>query len=148
MTLGFSFWLIWGVLALLLLILELLTSGFLLGCFGMAALLSALTAAVGLSLAWQLLFFAAGSLITLYLLRPMLLKLQGGKPDTRTGMDALLGKTARVVEAINNQEGKGYVMIDGDTWRAISLDDEPIAKGRTVLIVRYESIVVYVRAVD
>ena len=62
---GIDAWLLWGLAAIALFILELFTPGFVLACFGIGAGFAVFPALVGLGLTWQLIFFAIGRSLTI-----------------------------------------------------------------------------------
>jgi len=54
-------------------------------------------------------------------------------PAVRTGVAALVGREALVLERIVNDEGVGCVRLDGEVWTARAYDDdEVIEAGRRV----------------
>ena len=57
----------------------------------------------------------------------------------------MIGRSAIVVEMIDNKRGKGRVKIDGDIWKAISLDDSIIEVNEKVVIIQIDSIVLIVK---
>lgn len=114
-----SFW--WLIVGLALFVVELLTPGFVVACFGVGALLASLIALFGGGLFWQVFAFSVGSIAALLLLRPLLnhgkKDASGAKiaPDKATGMDALKGRTVLVVKQID--EPKESVVLQ---WTAMS----------------------------
>lgn len=70
---------------------------------------------MGLGFTWQLIFFAIGSLLSIFFIRPRLLS----RPKVETypiGLEALKGREIRISEDI--PEGEYIeVPIDGDVWR-------------------------------
>lgn len=139
------FWLIAG---LLLLLVELLTPGFVVACFGIGALLAILPAALGASATWQVLTFCIGSILALLLLRPMVRRLSRNKETARTGIEALYGRTARVTECIDASRETGRIAVDGDNWRARTMTPEMvIPRGEMVRIVSNDSIVMIVEPI-
>lgn len=112
---GIDAWLLWGLAAIALFILELFTPGFVLACFGIGAGFAVFPALVGLGFTWQLIFFAIGSLLSIFFIRPRLLS----RPKVETypiGLEALKGREIRISEDI--PEGEYIeVPIDGDVWR-------------------------------
>lgn len=136
---------LWLIAAILLALLELLTPGFILACFSIGALLAIVPALLGWALLWQVLFFAAGSFLALFLLRPFMRRFANWDKSSRTGVDALPGRRATVVEAIEGHRLRGRIAIDGDQWPAFAEDPEQrFAVGESVYITRNESIVMYV----
>jgi len=70
------------------------------------------------------------------------------RPNMPTNTDALLGKTARVVETITS-ERPGRIKFEGDEWRA-ALDrpeSGPIDLGSTVRVVRIDGVTAFVETV-
>ena len=97
-------WQLWLVAALILFALEVITPGFILACFGVGALLAIIPALFGGSWLIQAIFFGVGSLLALWLLKPLMARWFAAR-DTKTGMDALIGRKAFVSEAIKVGDG-------------------------------------------
>ena len=94
---------------------------------------------------WQLIVFAAASLLAFFFLRPVFLKLLDRKAkDVKTNADAIIGRTAIVSETIDASQHTGRVAIDGDDWKAVSSDGSVIEKGQTVEIISRDSIILTV----
>ena len=87
-------WQLWLVAAFILFALEVLTPGFILACFGVGALVAIPVAALGLSWLVQIIAFCVGSLLALWLLQPLMCRWFQAH-DTKTGMDALIGRRVR-----------------------------------------------------
>jgi len=137
---------IWLIAAIVLVIIEILTAGFGVICFAIGALFSALTDYLGASLVWQLVVFAAVSLLAFFFLRPVFLRFLDRKTkDVKTNADALIGKTAIVSETIDASANTGRVAIDGDDWKAVSEDGSVIEKGQKVQVVDRDSIILTVK---
>lgn len=142
----FSAWVIWVIVALFFIIFEIFTAGFAVACFSVGAVAAAIGAALGLGLAWQLVLFSVFTIVAFVTVRPFMLKhfYKSDEAQRKSNVDALIGRTAKVTEEINNAEGKGRVAIDGDDWRAISSDAAVIAEGEKVRVEKVESIVLTV----
>lgn len=141
------YWLVWFIVAGVLLILELGFGDFFLTCLAVGALVALVFSLFSLPFGAQVLVFAMTGVASIYLLRPRLLHALQAKADHReSNAEGLIGRTGVVVEPVD--AGKdGYVKVDGDVWRAKSKDGSPIAAGKNVRIVSMESIVVTVVAV-
>ena len=138
---------IWLIAAIILVIIELLSAGFGVICFAIGALFSALVAYFTPNILWQLLVFAAVSLLTFIFLRPVLIKLLERKTkDVKTNADALIGKIGVVSETIDADKNTGRVAIDGDDWKAVTADGSIINKGEKVKVVSRDSIILTVTA--
>jgi len=109
-------WLVWLLLAAALGAAELLTLSAALGLLGGAAAVTAAAAAVGGPVPVQLLVFATTAAGGIWLLRPVVLRHLHAPPAQRFGVDALVGRTARVVRDVSGQGG--VVRIDGEEWTA------------------------------
>ena len=138
---------IWLIAGILLVIIELLTAGFGVICFAVGALFSALAAFLGVDgLVWQLLIFAVASVLCFIFLRPVVLRFLDKKSkDVKTNADALIGKMAMVSETIDPTVNQGRVAVDGDDWKAVSLDGSVINKGEKVEIISRDSIILTVK---
>ena len=139
-----NMWQVWGIIAVLCLILELSSGDFFIICFSIGALFAIVAAVLGLSIYWQIFIFAVFSLLAIFTVRPIALRwLHKNEPNKPSNADALLGRTGRVTEAIP-ANGTGYVQIDGDQWRAVSSTKTPIDKDTTVRVVGRESTIITV----
>ncbi len=140
-------WQIWVVVALVLIIIEIFTSGFAIACLSVGCLLAAIGARIELSLAWQLGLFALGTFLGFIFVRPFVLKLMNknaNKNNVTTNMDNLIGRKAVVTEKIE-KDGFGRVKIDGDDWKARMEDGEEAEVDEKVTIVSNESIILTVK---
>jgi len=134
-------WLIWFVGAIALIVAEMFTPGFWLLCLGVGAAAAGVAALLpGLGPAVQGITFAAASLLSMVALRPRLMHYfqLGPGSDLRTGVDALLGKTAIVTERIEPRTGTGRVKVDGEDWRGASADATVIEPGTQVTIIQVD----------
>lgn len=134
---GLEPWLFWLLLSLGLFILELFTPGFFVACLGIGALTALLPSLIGLSFAWQLAFFSAGSLLSIYFLRPLL-----RTKDKRhaTGVEALIGREVLLTEELP-EHGRSEVRIDGDVWRIELRDKGAAPSGARLRIVGIKGII-------
>ena len=138
-------WQFWCIVALLLFVLEIFTSGFGVFCFAVGCIGGAITSGLNFGLNVQIFVFCITSMISFVTIRPVLLKYFSRKTVCLTNTDALIGRTAIVVEIIDNKKNKGRVKIDGDIWKAISFDDSIIEVNEKVVIIQIDSIVLTVK---
>lgn len=137
---------IWLIVAIILVIIEICTAAFGSICFAIGAAFSALAAGLGLSLTWQIIIFAAVSLLTFIFLRPIAMRFLDRKSkDVKTNADALVGRKGIVSERIDSTQHTGRVAIDGDDWKAVSANGSVIEKGVEVEIVKRDSIILTVK---
>ena len=128
-------WIVWLVLAAALGAAELFTLSAALGLLGGAAAVTAGAAALGAPVPVQLLVFVAASAAGIWLVRPVVLRHLHAPPSQQFGVDALVGRTARVVREVSSDGGT--VRIDGEEWsaRPCGLDsDLVIPAGATVSV--------------
>jgi membrane protein implicated in regulation of membrane protease activity len=131
-------WLLWAIIAVALAVGELLTPGlFFLGPVALAAVAAAVAAALGAGAAVALLVFIAGSVASLAVLRPIARSHIRLPAISRTGTDALVGRKALVLRAVDTNGGR--VRIGGEEWTARAyLEDQVIREGAQVEVVKIE----------
>lgn len=141
-------WHIWVIIALIFVIIEIFTTGFAVMCISFGCLFGAGAAAIGWELKWQLLVFAIFTAVAFLTVRPFVCKLLYKKShEVKTNAEALIGRRAIVTERIEGEFHPGRVKVDGDDWKAISLDSEVIEVGDAVEITALNSIIVTVRKI-
>jgi membrane protein implicated in regulation of membrane protease activity len=133
-------WVVWVVIAVVLLVAEATTSAFVAVYFGGAALVTAAVAAAGLGTPFQLLAFAILSVGSLLLTRPALKRAAATGGGIRTGVDAMQGRIGVVTRPIGELD-PGQVKVGGETWTARSYyDEEAIPAGSRVEVVKIEGV--------
>lgn len=142
-----NLWLIWVIISILCLILELSSGDFFLLCFAIGAAIAAIFAGCGANLTWQIILFAVVSALSLLLVRPALIKKLHKPHRVRlSNAEAMVGQEGRVSERIE-ANGFGRVAIDGDDWKARSVDDSAIEKDQRVRVVKMDSIIAIVEPI-
>jgi membrane protein implicated in regulation of membrane protease activity len=124
-------WIIWLIAGVFAAVGELATGGLYLAPFALGAFAGMLAGLVGGGSVVQLVLFAALTLGSFSLLRPIAKRHMYTPPQLRTGTAALVGKPAIVVERIANDENEGSVRIDGEVWTARCLDDDHVIEPGT-----------------
>lgn len=126
---------IWlGILAVLL-VIEGLTTALTTIWFAGGALVAAIAALLGLGIVPQLLLFFCVSLILLFFTRPVAMRLMN-KNTEKTNVEGLLGKTAVVIQKIDNLAQTGQVRINDIEWMARTSDDSVTIPEGTVVVIR------------
>ena len=139
-----NLWQLWALVVIVSLLLELTSGDFFIMCFAIGALVTAVAAALGLGFYGQLAVFAVVSVLSIFFIRPRLVKaLHGKRRERLSNADALTGRIGRVSEAIE-RGGYGRVAIDGDDWKAVSADGSYVPLGQNVRVVGRESIILTV----
>ena len=130
--------LIWLVAGVALAAAEALTGDFVLLMLGGAALATAGVSAVTDAPVWvDAVVFAVFSLILVVGVRPVLRRRYASPPALTTGVDALPGKHALVLEQV--AEHSGQVKIDGEIWTARPLDGSDVYEpGTTVTVMQID----------
>jgi membrane protein implicated in regulation of membrane protease activity len=131
-------WLIWALVAVLLALGEIATPGmFFLGPVALAAVVAGVAAAVGFGVIVQLLLFVAGSIASVWLLRPIAQRHLHMPAALRTGTAALEGTKALVIQRVDVDGGR--VRIGGEEWSARAyIEDQVIEPGTRVEVVKIE----------
>jgi len=125
--------------------MEIFIPSFVLFNFGIGALVGSLAAGLNLSLEWQIVLFSTGTLMSFFLIRPVMQKYAYKKSaGFKTNVEAMVGRQALVSEEISNENNKGLVTLDGDIWQARSYDNETIPQGTFVEIIQVNSIILIV----
>lgn len=139
-----NLWQLWALVALLCLILELTNGDLFMLCFAIGGVVTAIAAAAGAGFYSGLVIFAVCSVLCLLFVRPSVKKHLHGRGEQRvSNAQAIIGREGRVSQDIE-AGGYGRVALDGDDWKAESVDGRAIAKGTKVTIVSMESIIVKV----
>ncbi|MGO4945702.1 NfeD family protein [Blautia sp. Sow4_E7] len=125
---------IWlGILAVLL-VIEGLTTALTTIWFAGGALVAAIVAGVGMGIVPQLLLFFCVSLVLLLFTRPAALKLMN-KGTEKTNVEGLLGKSAVVIQQIDNLAQTGQVRINDIEWMARTSEDSVTIPVGTVVVI-------------
>ena len=134
----FEGWHIWLIAGIALICLEIFAPGFVLGCLAIGCIGGLIADLFGASIAVQLISASVVALIAFLTIRPLVLKTMH-KDNVLTNVDSLAGRMGKVTTAFDPSSKLGRVKIDGDDWRAENLNEEAIAVGSMVEIIRVES---------
>ena len=142
-------WLVWLIAAAVLLVVEMFTLTAALGMLGVAALITAGLAAVGLPVAVQLFAFTVIAVTGVLLVRPIVHRRMLRPQLHRFGVEALLGRTAVVVSDVSGLDGRVRIGgIGGDEWTARAYDQAVVIPAGTtvdVLQISGATVLVYPR---
>lgn len=131
-------WIWWAIGAAGLLVAEIITGGALVFAMlaGGAVIAAVIAGATG-SLEWSLAGFAIASLLGLVGVRPLARRHMKQSITTRTGVAALVGTTALVVEPVDGRDGR--IKLAGEVWSARAFDgDSRFEPGDTVYVLQIE----------
>ena len=139
-------WIIWLIVAAVLGVAELLTTTLAFGLLAVAAVAAAVVGAFHLSFALQLVAFAVTAGAGLGFVRPIAIKHVKQPPALRTGVAALVGRSAIVLEEVTEHSGR--VRIDGEEWSSRPYDDSlviPVGTKVDVMQIKGATALVYPR---
>ncbi|WOP18142.1 NfeD family protein [Raineyella sp. LH-20] len=139
-------WFLWLILAAALGAAEVFTLTFAFGLLAAAALVAAVVAGLGGGLLAQVLAFAISGALGLLVIRPIARRQITAPPLSREGSEALIGRSAVVLQEVTATQG--LVKIAGDEWSARSFDEtQVIPVGATVEVLEIDGarVVVYPR---
>ncbi len=124
---------VWGIVFAVMVVAELTSLQLVSIWFAAGAVAAFVTALFDVALWIQLVVFVAFSVLLLVLTRPLLKKFRVDKTQP-TNMELDIGKTAVVIDEINNSIDKGRAKLNGVDWKAVSADNSVIPKGTTVRV--------------
>ena len=139
-------WIIWLIVAAVLGVAELLTTTLAFGLIAVAAVAAAVVGAFHLSFALQLVAFVAAAGAGLGFVRPIAIKHVKQPPALRTGVAALVGRSAIVLEEVTEHSGR--VRIDGEEWSSRPYDESlviPVGTKVDVMQIKGATVLVYPR---
>lgn len=91
--------------------------------FAGGAFVAFLLSMAGVSIETQLAIFVIVSFLLLFITRP-LAKKYINQNITKTNVDSLIGRHARVTSEINNEDGTGTAVVNGQEWTARALNEK------------------------
>lgn len=139
--------LVWLLVGIGLLVAEVFTLTVVLGLLGVAALVTAVVAALDVGALGQAIAFAGTSTALLVFARAPVQRLLTSADDGSTDTRALAGATAVVVERVSDDTGQ--VRLHGELWRARPYaGGAPIEAGRPVSVAAVEGATLLVYSPD
>jgi membrane protein implicated in regulation of membrane protease activity len=140
-------WYWWVAAALGLAVVEIATLDLIFIMLAVGSLAGAVVSAVGGPLVLQVVVAGAVAVLMLALVRPVALRHLRQPAGLRTGVAALEGATAVVVERVDAHDGR--VKLKGELWSARSYDpDRVIEPGTVVDVVRIDGATAVVLATE
>jgi membrane protein implicated in regulation of membrane protease activity len=131
-------WVIWSIVALVLVVGEIFTPGmFFLGPVALAAVAAAIVDVLGGGAVLQLIIFIAGAIASVLLVRPIAKSHLHMPAPLRTGTAALTGAKAVVLQRVDADGG--LVRIGGEEWSARAyMEGQSYEPGARVEVVKIE----------
>lgn len=131
---------IWVGILILMVIIEALSAQLFSIWFVAGALAAAVVSMFVPSLSVQIVVFVSVSLVLLAVTRPFVKKLKSNIKVVPTNADRYLGKTAVVLEDIDETKGSGQVKVEGSVWSARAANGGSISKGSEVTVTEIKGV--------
>ncbi|MEV6953600.1 NfeD family protein [Streptomyces sp. NPDC051183] len=107
------------------------------GMFAVGAVAASVTAALGGGVVAQVLVFVVVSVALIAVVRPIANRHLNQRPQHRSGVDALKGRSALVLERVDGSGGR--IKLAGEIWSARTLDsDTSFEPGQSVDVVEID----------
>jgi membrane protein implicated in regulation of membrane protease activity len=119
-------WVFWILLAVILAAGEMMSVSFFLAPFAVGALLGAIADIAGANAVVTFVVFVVSSGLLLTFARPIARRHLYTPQASRTGVAALIGRTAMVTERVDNDAQTGLVKLEGEMWTARALDEDEV----------------------
>ncbi|MFT5059507.1 MAG: hypothetical protein ACI87O_001908 [Planctomycetota bacterium] len=126
-------WHLWVFVAFAIVILEMLTSGFVLGCIAVGAFVAAGADLAGVhDFKIQIWIVTGVSFASLLLIRPFVLRMSSsGGAESNT--DRFVGSEIRITE-VDPADSVARAKLGGEMWRIQSQDGRPLQVGERVIV--------------
>lgn len=135
----------WLILLIIFIVFELITLGLTTIWFAGGALVAYILSVAGINEIIQIIILFVVSFALLIFTRPLAQKYVN-KNATKTNIEAAVGKTAKVIERIDNINGTGKAVMDGEEWMArTENDDEVIEVGELVTVIEVKGVKIMVK---
>ena len=130
-----NWWLFWLGVALVLAAIEVATVDFVFLMFAGGAAAGAVAAAFGAPFPLQVVIAVSVALLLLFVVRPMIKRqLTDGEVDHKIGSSGLVGRDARVLQAVTDTDGR--IKLAGETWSArLAAGSTPVGPGEEVRVI-------------
>ena len=112
----------WLILIIVLVVIEIITLGLTTIWFAGGAVFAFFAAVLEFSVQSQLVVFLIVSFVLLLFTRPLAIRFVN-RETVKTNVDGLIGRKAKVIKKIDNNEPSGAAVIDGQEWTARSADE-------------------------
>lgn len=138
-------WWILVVLGILLMVLEVITPGFIVMWFGIALIVAAIPVYFQAPTEIVLATFAATLLLLTVFVRRIFISRFAHKSGVRTNVASLIGERAVVTEPIDKVRSTGKVRVNKEIWTAQAEQDEVIDLDQIVTVVRVDGVKLIVK---
>lgn len=125
----------WLIFFLILIGIEIVTLALTTIWFAGGALVAFFLALFGASVETQLIVFVIVSFVLLFFTRPWAMRYVE-KNRTKTNVEGLIGKEARITQEVNNRNGTGTALLNGQEWTAMAMKEEEVFPADTWVVVQ------------
>lgn len=138
----------WLIAFIVLLGIEIMTMGLTTIWFAGGCVVAFIASLAGAELELQISLSIVASLILLFFTRPAASRYLNSR-TTKTNVESLIDKKARITEPVNNILGTGAAVVNGQMWTARSADDDvEIEKDQVVRIVSVMGVKLIVKKME
>lgn len=117
---------VWLIVAAIMFVGEIVCPIFFMFWFAIGALVALVTSFITSNISVQIIVFLVVSIILTIFIKPLTTKLFKNETKDELNVNGIIGKNAKVIETIDNINGKGRVKINGEVWTAFSADEEVV----------------------
>lgn len=133
-------WELWLIVSGVCLVIEIITTGFLVFWLAIGALFALLTSLFTDNIIIQIAVFVISSGMLIFLTKPFVKKFLNNSKPVLTNAYSVIGKHGLVIEDINQTLGTGLIKVDGEVWSAKCEKDKIISKGSEVEILALDGV--------
>lgn len=134
----------WLIIVVVMAVIEIITLGLTTIWFAGGALVAFIASLLGADLVVQIILFVVVSVLLLAVTRPLAVEFLN-KDRIRTNAESLIGKTAVVLEEIDNLKAQGQVSVEGQEWTARAVEEQVIPRDAQVEIVEISGVKLMVK---
>lgn len=139
--------LLWFLIFVVLVVVEVLTLNLSTVWFSIGSVFAFFSSFFTRNLNYQIIVFIVFSMISVILTKGFLTKVSNFK-KVNTNFDSIIGRTCLVTKEINNLLNEGEIIIDKNSWLALSKDDNIIKEGTKVKICDIKGVKVIVEEIS
>lgn len=131
---------IWLAVMIILIVIEIITVGLTTIWFAGGALAAMFVSALGGGTVLQIVVFLAVSFVLLIFTRPLVMKCITSK-RVKTNYEGIIGKIVKITQDVDNINGTGCAVVNGQEWTARAADDDSrIAAGSLAKVVNISGV--------
>lgn len=133
-------WHFWLIAAGIFLIIEIITTGFLVFWLSIAAIIAMFVSFFTDDLIIQSVVFLLSSIILIFSTKPLVHKFMNSKNTTPTNAYSIIGKQGIVIKDIDSSKNIGQIKVNGEVWSATTNNDTIISKGTKIEVIKIDGV--------